>query len=94
VLPFGWWHYLNRRRIIDRLRVGFLGVLPEYQHTGVAAQLYMEHFEVAGRTTRKYGEAGWILESNRAMNRGLEAMGGKIVKRYRVYERVLNGAGG
>ena len=94
VLPFGWWHYLNRGRIIDRLRVGFLGVLPEYQHTGVAAQLYMEHFEVAGRTTRKYGEAGWILESNRAMNRGLEAMGGKIVKRYRVYERVLNGAGG
>jgi hypothetical protein len=50
----------------------------------------MEHFEVAARTHRKYGEAGWILESNRAMNRGLEAMGGKIVKRYRVYERLLS----
>jgi hypothetical protein len=36
-----------------------------------------------------HGEAGWILESNRSMNRGLEAMGSRIVKRCRVYERML-----
>ena len=30
---------------------------------------------------------GWILETNRRMNRGMEAMGGRIVKRYRIYER-------
>ena len=36
-----------RNRIIDRLRVGFLGVLPEYEHTGVAAALYLDHFDVA-----------------------------------------------
>jgi GNAT superfamily N-acetyltransferase len=94
VLPLGWWHFLNRRRIIDRLRVGFLGVLPEYQHTGAAAALYMEHFDTAARTGPTWwGEAGWILETNRAMNRGLEAMGGRIVKRYRVYERLLEEAG-
>ena len=45
LLPLGWWYYLNKYKIIDRLRVGFLGVLPEYQHTGVAAELYMEHFD-------------------------------------------------
>ena len=28
---------------------------------------------------------GWILETNTAMNRGMEAMGGTIVKRYRVF---------
>jgi GNAT superfamily N-acetyltransferase len=87
VLPFGWWHFLNRGRVIERVRVGFLGVLPEYQHTGVAAALYMEHFDVAGRTPRTGGEMGWILETNKAMNRGMEAMGGRIVKRFRVYER-------
>ena len=32
---------------------------------------------------------GWILETNTAMNRGMEAMGGQVVKRYRVYEREL-----
>jgi len=89
VLPFGWWHYLRRYRTIDRLRVGFLGVKPEYQYTGAAAQLYIEHFDVAARTHRKWGEAGWVLETNTAMNRGMEAMGGHVVKRYRVYDRTL-----
>jgi GNAT superfamily N-acetyltransferase len=89
LLPFGWWHYLRRKQEIERVRVGFLGVRPEYQHTGVAAQLYIEHFDMADTTTRKWGEMGWILETNRAMNRGMEAMGGRIVKRYRVYERVF-----
>jgi GNAT superfamily N-acetyltransferase len=92
VLPTGWWHFLHRGRVIDRVRVGFLGVLPEYQHTGVAAALYMEHFDMAANTTRTGGEMGWILETNKAMNRGMEAMGGRIVKRFRVYERLFEGA--
>jgi GNAT superfamily N-acetyltransferase len=89
VLPFGWWHYLNRKRIVNRVRVGFLGVRPAYQHTGVAAGLYAEHFDMAEVTPIKWGEMGWILESNKAMNRAMEAMGGKIVKRFRIYERGL-----
>jgi GNAT superfamily N-acetyltransferase len=89
LLPFGWFHYLNRARIIDRVRVGFLGVLPEYQHTGVAAALYMEHFDVAQRSRQNQGEASFILEVNTSMNRGLEAMGGRLVKKWRVYERLL-----
>jgi hypothetical protein len=93
LFPRGWWHYLNRRRIIDRCRVGFLGVLPEYQHTGAAAALYVEHFETSARTRIKEGEAGWILEVNHSMNRGLEAMGGRIVKRCRIYERLLDDVG-
>jgi GNAT superfamily N-acetyltransferase len=90
LLPLGWWYYLNRRRIIDRVRVGFLGVLPEYQHTGVAAALYLEHFDAAARSRIQGGEASWILESNTSMNRGLEAMGGRIVKRWRLYEEALD----
>jgi GNAT superfamily N-acetyltransferase len=92
LLPLGWWYYLNRRRTMDHVRVGFLGVLPEHQHTGAAALLYMEHYDMAEKTPQKWGEAGFILENNRNMNRGLEAMGGQVVKRHRVYERLL-GAG-
>jgi GNAT superfamily N-acetyltransferase len=87
LLPSGWWHYLNRNRICDQVRVGFLGVKPEYQHTGVAASLYVEHFDTAERARQDHGEAGWILETNEAMNRGLEAMSAEIVKKYRLYER-------
>ncbi|HEY8304543.1 MAG TPA: GNAT family N-acetyltransferase [Solirubrobacteraceae bacterium] len=92
LLPLGWWHFLRKGRIMDRVRVGFLGVKPEYQHTGVAAKLYEEHFDAAEARPQKGGEMGWILEANTAMNRGMEAMGGKVVKRYRVYERVLEPA--
>ncbi|HEV3375840.1 MAG TPA: hypothetical protein VG126_01015 [Thermoleophilaceae bacterium] len=89
VLPFGWWHYLRRRRIVDRCRIGFLGVKTAYQHTGVAAGLYMEHFAMAEATRIKWGEGGWVLETNKGLNRGMKALGGRVDKRYRVYERVF-----
>jgi GNAT superfamily N-acetyltransferase len=87
LLPLGWWHFLRKGRIIDRCRVGFLGVKPAFQHTGVAAAFYIQYFDTAEWHRIKWGEMGWILENNTAMNRGMEAMNGRIVKRYRVYER-------
>ena len=89
LLPLGWWYFLRKGTLTDRVRVGFLGVKPEYQHTGVAAKLYVEHFNAAATRPQSGGEMGWILETNTAMNRGMEAMGGRVVKRYRVYEREL-----
>ena len=89
LLPFGWAKALYWRRKIDRVRVFALGVKREYQHTGVAARMYELHFDSAERTPQKGGETGWILESNTAMNRAMEGMGGKITRRYRFYERPL-----
>jgi hypothetical protein len=89
LLPLGWLRFLRERRRIDRVRVGFLGVKPEYQHTGVAAGFYVEHFKMAATRPQTWGETGWILETNTAMNRGMEAMGGRVVKRFRIYEREL-----
>ena len=89
LLPFGWLTALRERKKIDKVRVFALGVKPEYQHTGVAAGLYKRHFDMAASTPQDGGEMGWILESNVAMNRGMEAMGGEIVKKYRIYGRDL-----
>jgi hypothetical protein len=89
LLPLGWWYFLRRHHIVDRLRVGFLGVKPEYQHTGAGPALFLAHFDAAEHSPLKHGEAGWILETNRGMNRGLKLMNGRIVKRYRVYEQDL-----
>ncbi len=92
LLPLGWWHFLRRKRIMDRVRVGFLGVKPEFQHTGVAAAMYVEHFDKSAVTRFKWGEAGWILETNRNMNRAMEAMGGRIVRRFRIYNLPIRDA--
>ena len=87
--PFGWLTALRERRKIDSVYVFALGVKPDYQHTGVAARFYQMHFDAAESTPQKGGEMGWILEVNKPMNRAMEGMGGKIKRRYRVYERAL-----
>ena len=93
LLPFGWARFLLGRRKIDRLRVFALGVKHDYRHTGVAAGLYLEHIKLAALPDQiHWGEMGWILETNKPMNRAMEGMGGKIVKKYRLYERSLGGA--
>lgn len=90
LLPFGWAKFLLGRRKIDRLRVFALGVKHDYRHTGVAAGLYLEHIKLAALPDKiHWGEMGWILETNKPMNRAMEGMGGKVVKKYRLYERSL-----
>ena len=89
LLPFGWAKFLWYRRKIDRVRVFALGVKPEYQHTGVGAKLYEMHWDAGERTQQGRGETGWTLESNTPMNRAMERMGGKIVRTYRIYERIF-----
>jgi hypothetical protein len=90
LLPFGWLRFLLGRRRIDQLRVFALGVKHDYRHSGVAAGLYLKHLETAARPgTIEGGEMGWILETNGPMNRAMEGMGGKVVKKYRVYEKAL-----
>jgi len=90
LLPFGWARFLLGKGKIDQLRVFALGVKHAYRHTGVAAGLYLKHLETAARPGAiGGGEMGWILENNAPMNRAMEGMGGKVVKRYRIYERSL-----
>ncbi len=93
LLPFGWLRFLLAKRKIDNVRVFALGVKPEYQHTGIAAAFYIRHLEEASPDGVYGGETGWILEVNEPMNRAMEGMGGKIVKKYRLYEKQLTGPG-
>jgi len=90
LLPFGWLRLLLAQRKIDKVRVFALGVRPEYRHTGIAAAFYIRHLEEADPDRVYGGETGWILEVNEAMNRAMEGMGGRVVKRYRIYEKQLS----
>jgi GNAT superfamily N-acetyltransferase len=90
LLPYGWLKFLREKRKIDQLRVFALGVKHDYRHTGVAAGLYLRHLEEAAKPGAiKGGDMGWILETNEPMNRAMEGMGGKVVKKYRLFERAL-----
>jgi hypothetical protein len=90
LLPFGWLRFLLGKGKVDQLRVFALGVKHDYRHSGVAAGLYLKHLETAAAPGKiEGGEMGWILESNGPMNRAMEGMGGKVVKKYRLYEKAL-----
>ncbi len=89
LFPFGWLRFLLGRRKIDTVRILALGVKKAYQQTGVAAALYVRHMETTDPDGVMKGEAGWILETNEPMNRALEGMGGKVNKKFRIYEKAL-----
>lgn len=89
LLPLGWLRFLRGKPKIDRVRVFVLGVRRAYQHTGIAAGLYLKHLEAASPDGVPAGETGWILETNGPMNRAMEGMGGKVVKKYRIYEKAI-----
>lgn len=84
----GIWHLLTKKKHITFTRIIVLGVLPEYQKTGVDAVLYWDLGDKARKKGRPYGEASWILEDNVMMNRALTTtMLGKVYKKYRLYEK-------
>jgi hypothetical protein len=80
---------LRAQRRLDEIRVFALGVKPDYRHTGVAAYLYRENWERSLGTAIVRAETGWILETNKPMNRAMQALGGDLIKRYRVYRKSL-----
>jgi GNAT superfamily N-acetyltransferase len=74
---------------IRRARILLLGVVPAFQGKGVDAMLYHWIWTKSGERGIYWGEAGWILEDNPAMNAGLEKMTFKVYKTYRLYDRPL-----
>jgi hypothetical protein len=82
---------LLMKRQVKGLRVIALGVIEAYRARGVDALMYYESVKAAHRRGYEWAEASWILETNDAMNRPLEMIGMKIYKRYRLYEKSLNG---
>jgi GNAT superfamily N-acetyltransferase len=85
VLPKLLWSLKMGR--IRRARILLLGILPEYQGKGIDAMLYHWIWTRCGQLGITWGEAGWILEDNPAMNAGLEKMTFRVYKTYRLYDR-------
>jgi GNAT superfamily N-acetyltransferase len=68
------------------VRLLITGVIKEYQRRGIDSLLYTEIFERGTKKGIYRGEASWILEWNKMMNNGLEAMNARRTKTYRLYE--------
>ncbi|MFS8637410.1 MAG: GNAT family N-acetyltransferase [Gemmatimonadota bacterium] len=89
LFPFGIFKLLWYRRKIDTLRVLTLGLKPGYRQKGIDAMLYLHIFREGVAAGFKQAECSWILEDNWDMRRGLERMGARVYKTYRIYEKTL-----
>jgi len=87
--PFALLTFLLNIGKIDDTREMAMGVHPDYRNKGLEAILYLEALRTGKKRRVKGGELSWTLEDNAGINRGIEAMGGKIIKKYRIYSKPL-----
>ena len=93
LLPLGWWYYLRQgqdhRPAAGRLPWSQARVPAHRRRARRCTWITSTSPPGPAETRRSELHPG----DQHVMNRGLEAMGGKIVKRYRVYERPLSSGG-
>jgi hypothetical protein len=95
LLPFGWLKLLWRLKVRypTTCRVALMGVRQEYQHTRLGPTLAFMVIDAARQGVIRRGikgaELSWILEDNAGMRNILETIGGRVYKRYRIYEKSL-----
>ena len=80
---------LHYSRKIRSLRLLLLGIRPEYRNKGVDALLFIEGFRGIRKGKYQQVEFSWILEDNVPVQRLVEMIGGRLYKRYRIYEKKL-----
>lgn len=96
LLPFNWARLLwwLRKPKARLMRVPLMGVVKRLQGTRTASQLALMLVEYIRRSVvADYGAAegdfGWVVASNEPMKSIGEAVGGRINKTYRIYEKAL-----
>ena len=89
LFPFGFLYMLFGKRLIHRIRVITLGVIPQYRNRGIEVLLYHDTFKNGVEKGYMSCEMSWILEDNVMMNRAMERVGAVPYKRYRIFEKKL-----
>jgi hypothetical protein len=84
----------GRRNTINRCRILTLGIKKAYRNFSLGPLFYTEYLRRGPAAGYPVGEASWILEDNRPMNRALEMMCGERTKVYRIYDRAISASGG
>ena len=95
LLPFGWAKLLWRLKVkrVKSVRVPLMGVRRRFHRERRGQLLPFLLIEAAGRSALRLGyerfELSWVLEDNGPMNAISRAIGGRIYKRWRIYEKAL-----
>jgi len=89
LFPLGIFKLLWYARRIKVLRLVTMGLVKKYQKRGVDVVFYLEAFRQALAKGYEWAELSWVLEDNDLMNRTILSLGGRVYKKYRIYEMLL-----
>lgn len=89
LFPTGALKILLGLKKIKSVRIFALGTLKEYRRLGIDVCFYVKNIVTAREKGITRGEASWILENNIQMNRAIEHIGGKVYRKYRLYEKAI-----
>jgi hypothetical protein len=95
LLPLGWLKLLWRLRAgrVSRGRVVLMGVRVRYQHSPLGLALALALIDAVRRAALREGiaevELSWILADNAGVLRLVQSLGGRLHKRYRIYDKPL-----
>ena len=89
LFPTGALRLMLGKRGIHDWRVMALGLRRDFRARGILPLFAWEAFRRGREAGEQGAEASWILEDNEPMNRAMVAMGTRIYRRWRVYDRPI-----
>jgi len=95
LFPFGWMKLLWRLKVRSptSARVSLMGVCRRYHESLLGAALAFRLIDAVHASAARRGirdvEMSWILEDNLRIRKIIEAIGGTVSKRYRIYGKEL-----
>jgi len=81
--------YLLQWKVPQYCRVLTLGVRRSHRGRGIEAAMLTHGLRTGFRLGFKRIESSWILEDNTAVQRVIQLFGGKVYKKYRLYEKTV-----
>ncbi len=97
LVPFGWakLYWRLKKKGTKTARLCLLGIKKEYRHVrryGALSLAMIAEVQTRGRKIGiEWGELSWTLEDNHPVNLAIKTMKGEAYKRYRIYEKAIDG---
>ena len=89
ITPMSVLNYLRYRGKITGIRAVVFGILKEYRMTGLSYYLYWLLHKNSIANGYTWAATSWQLEDNDAINKFVSSIGGKVYKKYRLFEKQI-----
>ena len=90
LFPFGFLKVLMGKSKLKTGRIMALGIKQQYRSGSILPVFMHESLRRAIAYGSTGAEASWVLEDNQAMRQPIDAWGGRVYRKWRIYERAIS----